>query len=241
MRYDLGKWRGIPVGIHATLVLFSLYFALKTGDVAALVVMLAALLFQVFLHEVAHMAAGVWRGGTPAGIYLQPFGELSALRFRPAGALDDILVTLAGPLASFAGGAVFVWLGNLLAITGGAGEALKGAGWLTLQWAAFNLLPAYPMDGGRILYRILSFYSMPFSAAMAALRTSQVVVIVIGLYGLLAGSLFWLVLAGYLFWRILLTSPDVLQSARNSTPAATVSPPPYARRPARRVEVYRED
>lgn len=240
MRYSLGTWCGIPIDVHVSLLLFLGFFALRMPGFGAVVAAAAALFGVVLLHEAAHAAAGVWRGHGCAGLSLQAFGGLSALRTAPTAVRDDVLITLAGPLSTLALGAALTWLGGVLAFAGEVGAGIRAAGWISLYWASFNLLPAYPMDGGRLLHRALAWRSPALEAATAALRISQGIVFLVGFFGLFAWRPAWILLAGYLYWRGLLAAPEVLHAARESAELGTVSPPPYARRPPQRVDVTRE-
>ncbi len=239
MRYSLGSWRGIPIDVHLSLLLFLGFFALRMPRLSAVAAAAASLFGVVLLHEAAHAVAGIWRGHGVAGLSLQAFGGLSALRAAPATARDDVLITLAGPLSTLASGVALSWLGGALAFAGGLGSGIRAAGWISLYWASFNLLPAYPMDGGRLLFRALAWRRPVLEAAAAALRISQAVVVLVGLYGLLAWRPAWMLLAAYLYWRGLLAAPEVLRAARETAELGIVSPPPYARRPPQRVDVTR--
>lgn len=241
LRYSLGTLRGVPVEAHASLLLVIGLMALRQPHLGASISCFVLLAAGVFLHEAAHAAVGRWRGYGVRRVALHAFGGLSALDAPPASALDDTLVTLAGPAASLAYGAVAVALGTW-AIPGWLGSVLRDAGFASLYWAAFNLLPAFPMDGGRLLRRALSCCRGGLlHATLATLRTSQIIVSLVGVYGLFARSPAWVVLAAYLYLLGVAATPDLLREATEAADSATVSPPPYARSRPQRVDVTKID
>lgn len=132
---------------------------------------LASLLFffSVLLHELAHSLVAIARGLPVKRITLFIFGGVSNIEREPPSPATEFLVTIVGPLTSLILGALFIFLGgsqlNLGGITfGGTTQALSQLGPLTtlLLWLGpiniilglFNLLPAFPLDGGRILRSI---------------------------------------------------------------------------------------
>jgi Zn-dependent protease len=241
LRYSLGTLHGVPVEAHTSLLLIVGVLALRQPHLGASVATFVLLAGAVFLHEAAHAMAGRWRGHVPRKIALHAFGGLSALEAPPSGATDDVLATLAGPLCTLAVGAAEVALGTWL-LPGWIGEVSRSAGFTTLYWGAFNLLPAVPMDGGRLLRRALaSCRGGLVQATLATLRTSQVVISLVGVYGLFARGPAWVVLAIYLYMLSTIAAPELLREARNASDTATVSPPPYARSRPRRVDVTKVD
>lgn len=171
---QLFRIRGIPVRIDlGWLLIFGLiawslasgYFphVLPSQTAAAYWVqgvVAAALLFAcVLLHELAHAAVALRHGVPVGGITLHIFGGVSELDGEPARPRDELLIAGVGPLASFAiAGAAFS-AGRLL---GGPpwAEALTGyVAAVNLVLGVFNLLPAFPLDGGRMLRAALWAWS----------------------------------------------------------------------------------
>jgi len=239
LRYPLGSLRGIPVEAHASLLVLAGIQALRQPGFFPAATVFVLLVLAVFLHEAAHAAVGRWRGYGTNRLSLHAFGGLSALKSPPATLRDDLLVGLAGPLASLALGALLVMPQALLPVSAaGMAGALRSAGLVTLYWSAFNLLPAFPMDGGRLLYRVLARRGLPVPAAMTALRVSEIVILLVALGGLLALSFGGLLFAGYLYMLRLSVAPSLLLEAQEAADSALVSPPPYAARGrSQRVDV----
>lgn len=127
------------------------------GDVqglSAAFVLVIGLLISILLHELGHAWAGrLFRVDTRA-IELNGLGGLCHFaRSLPASVLARTVVGLAGPFANLVLWIVFGWLGT---VAGASGALLPAQILLTLAWAnklllIFNLLPAFPLDGGRVL------------------------------------------------------------------------------------------
>lgn len=132
----------------------------------------AAILFfgSVLAHELAHSLMAVARGLPVLRITLFLFGGVSNLEREPASPKTEFLVTIVGPITSFALGGIFLYLSSLFAggITvddSAPGQVLAALGplatlflWLgsiNIILAVFNMIPGFPLDGGRVLRSIL--------------------------------------------------------------------------------------
>ena len=221
----LGRLAGIPVRLHWTFFILPVFVVLvdwRAGGhaVASGLVWLVALFASVVVHEVAHCLVARRRGAKVIGIVLFPLGGLSSVESMPDGAGDELAIAIVGPLTSLALGAVFLGLG---ALTLGhawpptlfAGSWLDRLGWLNLLLGAFNLLPALPMDGGRVLRALLARHRTNLEATLVAARVARV----LGALMMVAGLFydFWFVLIG-LF--VLMGSRAEEQAARHPNPSA---------------------
>ncbi len=166
----LGRILGVPVEIAPTwilltlLVLWSFWERYATGfghrstGVAVAMALVATVVFlgSVLLHEVGHALVGRMRGMRQAVITLYLFGGATNAS-DPAGPADEFLMTLAGPSVNLLlalglwGVQVLATHGRIDAVAQVAGEAA----WLNLLLGAFNLVPASPLDGGRILEAVV--------------------------------------------------------------------------------------
>lgn len=170
---------GIRVSMHWMLALLTgiyLVQALSTGSGEVILVVAVACLVlaaSVLFHELAHCWMAIRRGGSADEIVLGPLGGVSYVGHTGSTA-DEIAIAGVGPLSNFLlAGAAFggfaltgaAWDWSLLNPFGGwlptgftlAQVMLLNAGWINLSLGLFNLLvPAYPLDGGRILYAFLT-------------------------------------------------------------------------------------
>jgi Zn-dependent protease/CBS domain-containing protein len=118
----------------------------------------ALLLFlSVLLHELAHSVVARSRGIAVEGITLFIFGGVAEMRQEPERALDEFLLTIVGPLSSLALAGVFVVLARLFASLELEPAAVVAGtlAMLNLVLAIFNMVPAFPLDGGRVLRAVL--------------------------------------------------------------------------------------
>jgi Zn-dependent protease/predicted transcriptional regulator len=171
----LGRIRGIPLGLHyswfmiAGLITLSLagHFRVNNPDwTRALIWSVSALTAVLFfvtllLHELSHAVVAQSRGVPVRSITLFALGGLAQIEKDASSAKDEFAIAVVGPIASFAIGAGCLAVAMSLGWTAGedrAGVAAAVLGWLgtiNLVLAGFNLIPAYPLDGGRILRAIL--------------------------------------------------------------------------------------
>lgn len=196
--WQVGKVSGIPIRIHITFLALPALFALGgwtdagiAGAVRETVFVLCVFLC-VALHELGHSLAALSFGIQVRDITLLPIGGLSRLARIPRDPKEEILLSLAGPLVNviIAGGlligllvrpAVSPW--QQISLFGP--HLLARLMWANALLAAFNLLPSFPMDGGRILRGTLALFIPRTRATRIAAVTGRVMA---GLF-LLAGVL----------------------------------------------------
>ncbi|MFM2154004.1 MAG: hypothetical protein RL199_2439 [Pseudomonadota bacterium] len=173
----LGQVRGIPIRAHFTLLLIIPYLAfvmaarftevasqagvapssLTVPPLAWGLVLACGLFACVLLHELGHALVALRFGGRVAGITLMLLGGISELRGLPRSPRQEGLVAVAGPLVSLALGLGAWGVDALLRGPPDVRFALYYLGQINLVLAAFNLLPAFPMDGGRVLRALLAW------------------------------------------------------------------------------------
>ena len=159
--------RGIPINVHVSwLVIYGLitwtlavgYFPHALPDLPAAAYwangLLAALLLfvSVLLHELSHSLVAIAHGLSVRGITLHVFGGVSHLEDEPPTPRAEFLIAVVGPVTSFAI-AVVLWLINASGVVQ-AGWARAVIGYLVVVNVAvgiFNLVPGFPLDGGRVL------------------------------------------------------------------------------------------
>lgn len=189
--YRIGTLFGIPIRVHVTLLLFLGVAALMGGGLRGLVLMVAVF-GSVVIHELGHALVARAKGLPIADISLYPFGGMARMLEPPRTTGDEIVVAAAGPLVSFMLGFGF-WA--IATATGSAEVLLLGK--VNLILGAFNLLPALPMDGGRILRAVLARRLGHLRATRASARLARWIALALGLAGL-AWSGWLLVIAIFL-------------------------------------------
>ena len=175
----IGRIWHVEIRLHWTfLALLFLVLWLYSGAgrraVAADLLWIAAIFGSVLVHELAHCVVARRRGAVVDDILLTPLGGLSQLHEMPEAPGDELAIAIVGPLTNFVL-AVGLTVGGL--VTGArlwaptlfAGSWFARLLWMNVLLGAFNLLPALPMDGGRVLRAALARrYDRYTATAMAA-------------------------------------------------------------------------
>jgi Zn-dependent protease/predicted transcriptional regulator len=165
--WRVGRIAGIEVRVDsswvviALLVTYSMYLrvlylygSVSTVGAVGLAVLSAVLLFgSVLVHELAHALVSQARGIRVLDITLFLFGGATRARVESRGPGDEFLIAVVGPLTS----GILAGLFGIVAGLGGGvlsgplAGTLGYLGWVNLLLAAFNLVPGFPLDGGRLL------------------------------------------------------------------------------------------
>ena len=209
---------GIEIKIHVTfgiiLVIGAVQWGIPHGAAGAAfgAALMAALFVCVVLHELGHSLVARAFGLPVKEIVLLPIGGVARMDRNPEKPVHELLISVAGPLVNVAiAGALLAAAGARLGPLDAAGlvARLKGAPsvdtalvWLlsvNVMLFAFNMIPAFPMDGGRVL-RALLWMAMGFGpATRIAAGVGQAAAVGLGLWGLLAGNLFLALIAVFVF------------------------------------------
>ena len=179
--FRLGSMLGFPVRLNLSFLLFLAVVLLWMGGLAGLAVVLMAA-GSVLLHELGHAVVARHLGVPVSGIELHFFGG-AALMGMPRGPGDEVAIAAAGPAVSFALAGVGA---GLAALTGW--QVLALFAWVNLVLALFNLLPAFPSDGGRILRALLARRRGLVPATDLAVKVGRVVLVALGVTGLVLQS-----------------------------------------------------
>jgi Zn-dependent protease/predicted transcriptional regulator len=154
----------------------------------------------VILHELGHAVTARLYGVHVRSITLWFLGGMAHITEMPRRRGGEAVVAIAGPLVSFAiSGLLWVGLAILRAGTPGITFLVAYLALVNLLLGAFNLLPALPMDGGRVLRSLLALAVPHDRATRIAGVTSRVVAVLLGLSGLAYGNMFMLFIAFFIF------------------------------------------
>ena len=197
---SLGTIAGTRVRIHITFLLFLVWLGAAywaKGGVAAAAYGLAfiVLLFLcVVLHEFGHILTARRFGVKTPDVTLFPIGGIARMERIPEKPGQELTMALAGPLVNLViASALFLALGDDVFSRGIALDE-QGANLLphlavaNLILALFNLLPAFPMDGGRALRALLAYRLGRVRATRVAASIGQMLAFGFGLLGLIAGN-----------------------------------------------------
>lgn len=191
--WNLGKLFGIDTYVHATFWLLPLLvlmnsFGAGLETVAFKLLLLFAMFACIALHEVGHALAAAVYGIRTRDITLYPFGGIASLERMPEKPMQEVAVALAGPAVN-----VVIALGLLLGLAvtntplalpwsepaGVVEEFVGGLLFANVLLCVFNLLPSFPMDGGRVLRALLATRMTRLRATEAAVKVGTVVAVLL--------------------------------------------------------------
>ena len=172
-----------------------------------LTALLTALLFlaSIFFHELAHAWVARRNGVAVQSITLYIFGGIAQLGGKPKSAGAEFRIAAVGPLSSLVLAAVFLGLNQLAGDRGYFGASSQWLGTINLILALFNLLPGYPLDGGRILESIVWGATGKQETGVRVAGTAGQIIayglIIIGAYRAFQGDIIggiWMVMIGFI-------------------------------------------
>lgn len=205
----IGTFGGTEVRLHATFLLLIALFGWLSfesgGPAMALdtVLFLLAIFSCVLLHEFGHVIAARRYGIQTADVILLPIGGLARLERMPRKPSQELIVALAGPAVNVA---IFllIWpfLGSLPEFSFRydlmQGPFLQRFAYWNLMMVAFNMIPAFPMDGGRVLRAALALFMDYAQATRLAATIGQSIAVFAGIY-FLFGNPIIVIIAIFIF------------------------------------------
>ncbi|HMK35825.1 MAG TPA: site-2 protease family protein [Desulfomonilaceae bacterium] len=208
--FKIGSILGIPVKVHLTflLLLILIYFAgasvVGTGGLNG-VIFVILIFASVVFHELSHSMVARHYGIAVLDITLLPIGGVARMPNPPEKPFQEIVISLAGPLASIILAfslwftAEFLGYDVSLSDLSVRGNLLAQLAAVNLVLAIFNLIPAFPMDGGRILRGFLALYLNQFTATRIAVGVGQVFAILLFFLGIFTANFFLLLIALFVY------------------------------------------
>ncbi|MCG5053863.1 MAG: site-2 protease family protein [Myxococcales bacterium] len=191
--FSLGRIFGFPIKVSVSFLLLLGVVALWSGGLQAIPLVLVAFA-SVLLHELGHALVARRLGVRIKEIELHFFGGAAKMLDAPRHPRHEIAIAAAGPAVSFA----LAGVSYLASLPLGSG-ALGWVALINLGIGVFNLLPALPMDGGRILRAALSLRMGHLPATELAVKVARVFAVGLGLFGLF-GLHLQLVALAVLLW-----------------------------------------
>ncbi len=206
--WTIARFKGVPVRLHVSLLLIVPVIALsvagrdlptllarwgvapqalRLGPVAFGLLMALALLVAVTLHELGHAVVALRQGARVKGITLMVLGGVTEIEHEDARPGQELAMAFAGPAVNL------VLFGLAWAVARAPGLPLDAYvflqmfGVLNLFLAGFNLIPAFPLDGGRMLRAALRWRMGRAAATQRAATIARVLAIAGGLLGLMHG------------------------------------------------------
>lgn len=220
--FSLGRLLGSELRVHATFFLLLAWIGTATwlseGPTAALLnlAFVLSLFACVVAHEFGHALMARRYGIKTPDITLLPIGGMARLDRIPEKPREEIMVALAGPAVN-----VVIWLvltfalgvhsnpGALVSLEEPSQSFLERLATINLFLVLFNMIPAFPMDGGRVFRATLSGSVGRVKATQIAARTGQVAAFLFGYLGLVSGNPILILVAIFVFMAAMAENSDV--------------------------------
>jgi len=196
---------GIPIRLHTTFLLFILWeiWANRAGDVTISLLFAFAISVCILLHELAHALVARHYGYATSEITLSPIGGYTLTDGRPT-PKQELLISGAGPLVNAILAGFFFFVMIFTRQVSGDFRLSSENFWQMLCFAnvimaVFNMMPVFPLDGGRMLRALLAMFIPIHTATKITTGTGQVLSVVLGIVGLVIGAPILCVIAFFLF------------------------------------------
>ncbi len=206
--FKIGSIFGIPIKVHVTFLIFLIFIAGRSSGAAGLIAI--GLIFGcVILHELGHSLAARKFGIPVDSITLWPIGGVASMRALPRSPWAEFVMAIAGPLVSVALGCLFALLAAKMygpgiwhaLLAGHHGVPLLGElASINVFLAAFNLIPAFPMDGGRVLRSILWSRKGFFRATSLAATIGKVLAVLFFVGALFSSKTTLILIAVFIYF-----------------------------------------
>lgn len=245
--WNIGAIGGVPIRIHATLILLLGWIAFAywrggLGPSATLGgVLLVVIVFAIIvIHELGHALMARRFGVHTRGILLLPIGGIASLERLPDRPAQELAIAVVGPainvvLAGLLWGGIALAGGDLaVRSTDSFGMSLViRLFWINIILAGFNMLPAFPLDGGRALRALLALRLPRATATTIASTLGKILAAAFAIIGLLYNP--WLILIAMVVWFGARQEAELvrLRSALSGVPASAAM--------LRRIECVRSD
>lgn len=202
----LGRVFGIKVLMHFTFLLIFVYIVysgyrqhLTLNEILFQCELTLAVFGCVLVHEFGHALSARRYGINTSKIVLLPIGGVAQLDRMPEKPKQELVVTIAGPMMNvIIAGILFVVsafrypLYQIRSLDFVSSHFLPSLMWINVMLFLFNLIPAYPMDGGRILRALLAFRFSYITSTRIAARLGQLFALGIIAAGLYIGHYIWI-------------------------------------------------
>jgi Zn-dependent protease len=201
-QWKLGRFAGIDVYVHATFLLLIAWVGYSHwlenrnwGEVVSGILFILALFLCVVLHEYGHALTAQKYGIKTRDITLYPIGGVARLERMPDKPIEELWVALMGPAVNVV---IAVILFAYLSLTNGlvplnqlsiaSGSFAERLLMVNISLVLFNIIPAFPMDGGRVLRALLAMRMDYVRATQIAANIGQGIAFIFGFIGLFSNA-----------------------------------------------------
>ncbi len=204
MGVPVGTYWDIRVRLHFTFFIFAYWEASAYSNFLIGLVFVFLFFGSILLHEFGHALAARWCDGEATDILLWPLGGLAFVRpaFNPTA---HLITTVAGPFVTLVLWLIFSGLthllGNLAGVPGPMFDVCSSLSRWNLRLLLFNLIPAFPMDGGRILRDALWHFLRAETATVVSVWISRIIAGIALVWAALNSQYMLIFMALFIFWE----------------------------------------
>lgn len=243
-RFHICDLFGIPLYLDLSTIFIMLMF-LQTGDFFLAVGLSLILAVSIVAHELGHSLVARCFGCRTTCITLTVIGGCASMERIPHKAWQEFLVAVAGPLVSFVLGVALLISALVIGGDNYLGITFMDGGIINITLGLFNLLPGFPMDGGRILRSVARIFASRAKATYVAMvvgRVAAVALVVLPFLGIdhiwiipIGGNAILRILIAWMIWQDgyreyqLAKQEEDFRNWTQDDFDARVSPPPYDR------------
>lgn len=199
---------GISINIHSTFLLLPVIFFFMSGLSGVLLVLI--IFACVTIHELTHSLVAKRFGIEVRDITLLPIGGVASMGKMPDSPIQEFLISVAGPLSNiFLAAALFSflyfmpWMPKEVLFHPLSGETLiytiAWLPWANVTLAGFNMLPAFPMDGGRVLRAVLALKMSYIKATRIAVGIGHAFAVLFVFWGIMTGNIVLILIAFFIY------------------------------------------
>ncbi len=277
--YKIATIWGIPIKVHISLIIMMAIFAFRPEagpfGIIYLLVLEIFIFISIALHELGHSFVAIRKGCRVREITLMFLGGAAQMEKMPSRPMDEFQMAIAGPAVSILIGLICWKAGSFIPVFQNTHtlpflnnsflrDSVQSLGIINLGLAIFNLIPAFPMDGGRVFRSMLTPKFGRLKATYIAARLGKIIAILWGIYGLLPPFSFINVALAFFIhsmadreYRMVQMEEAMKQQGFTSwepadftesddpspddTDRVVISPPPYANRPNSKTDIHSSD
>jgi Zn-dependent protease/predicted transcriptional regulator len=204
----------VDIKVHFTFLLILIWGALNYGGSAGPlygILVTLALFTLVLLHELGHSLAAMWYGIPVRDITLLPIGGVARLERMPEKPIREFVVAIAGPLVNVGLAAILLPivaglvvgqstpLSMSMLLAPGVTGLLSFLLIANISLVIFNMIPAFPLDGGRVFRALLGFFTDYQTATKIAVQVGRFLAVGLGIFGIVMGQFFLALIAFFIF------------------------------------------
>ncbi len=236
-KINLGRAFGIPIRLDISVVILAAYFVLVSKSISIGITYALILLISITAHELGHSLAAIKLGCRVRDITLSLIGGVASISDFTTDKRKELIIAISGPAVSLVlcgiGDSYIRFISPFIPIA--TLNNIYGILFFFNMWLfLFNIIPAFPMDGGRIFRALLSYKLSHLKATFIAARLGKILAVCFGIWSIYDFNIFRICIAAFVFQA---ATNEYLMACHEAGTNRTykseddnevvISPPPY--------------